>query len=540
MDPSWWSPLVTLVALAIPSTFALAALAPVSAEAATRRAARVCAVALGLALVVAAAVALGPPVTEAPLGARVDRVTVLALVLVTGLGLAVARYSQRALAGEPGLARYARSLAATLAAVTTLASSGHLGVIAAAWTATSLALHELLTFYPERAAARRAAREKFLVSRLADVCMLAALALVHREVGSLELSRVLGWAEARPALSPSMHAAAVLVALAVAARSAQLPLHGWLTRVMEAPTPVSALLHAGVVNLGGLLLVRLAPWLTHAGPARWLLLTIGLSSVVVGALMMATRPSVKVALAWSTSAQLGFMLVECALGAWSLALLHLVAHSLYKAHAFLSAGSAVEHARARALSPPSAAPSWARLAVAALFALALGPATLALAGRALGAPLDAGLDVRALVLAGLAALSLVPWAARRSQAAGPRLTAAAAAGGVLALGGGVALAYLAAHAAAARLFALEAPPASADAWLWPFVGATLVGLFWLRAALERAPEGRLARLAYPVAHAGLSLDERVSRLARRLWPLERAPAPRGGAEVRVDAVEVRA
>lgn len=519
MDASWWSPLVTLVALAIPSTFALAALAPVRAEAATRRATRASALGLALALAVAGAVALGPPVVEARLWARIDRVTALALVLVTGLGLVVARYSERALAGEPGLARYGRSLAATLAAVTTLASSGHLGVMAAAWAATSLALHELLTFYPERAAARRAAREKFLVSRLGDACMVGALVLVHRAVGSLELDRVLAWAEARPELSPSMHAAAVLVALAVAARSAQLPLHGWLTRVMEAPTPVSALLHAGVVNLGGLVLVRLAPWLAHAAPARLLLLAIGLASVVVGALMMATRPSVKVALAWSTSAQLGFMLVECALGAWSLALLHLCAHSLYKAHAFLSAGSVVERARTRALAAPSPSPTWRRLAATALVSLALGPLALVVAARGVGVTLEAS----DLVLAVVAALSLAPWAARRSQRADGALPLAAhAVGRVAALGGAVALAYLVAHVGSHHVLPVTSGGAGVGPWL--FVGATLVGLFVLRAALERAPEGRLAELAHPVAYAGLTLDERVSRLARRLWPLERAPA----------------
>ncbi len=92
-----------------------------------------------------------------------------------------------------------------------------------AWTATSLALHQLLTFYPDRTGALVAAHKKFLVSRLADLCLLACLPLVHASVGSLNLDQIAAWAGAHPGLSPSMHVAAVLVVVAVALKSAQLP-----------------------------------------------------------------------------------------------------------------------------------------------------------------------------------------------------------------------------------------------------------------------------------------------------------------------------
>ena len=111
--------------------------------------------------------------------------------------------------------------------------------------------------------------------------------------------------------------------------------------MVESPTPVSALLHAGVINLGGFLLLLFAPLFGQAAAAQWLVILVAGLTASFAALVMMTRISIKVRLAWSTTAQMGLMLVECALGLYELALLHLVAHSCYKAHAFLNSGSAV-------------------------------------------------------------------------------------------------------------------------------------------------------------------------------------------------------
>src|SRR5690349_16746348 len=119
-----------------------------------------------------------------------------------------------------------------------------------------------------------------------------------------------------------------------------------MLQVMEAPTPVSALLHAGVVNIGGFVMIRLAPLMAHATLAQNILVGVGLFSTIIASLVMATRAAIKSVLAWSTIGQMGFMLVQCGLGAWHLALMHLLAHSCYKAHSFLSSGSIVRQWRA--------------------------------------------------------------------------------------------------------------------------------------------------------------------------------------------------
>jgi NAD(P)H-quinone oxidoreductase subunit 5 len=118
---------------------------------------------------------------------------------------------------------------------------------------------------------------------------------------------------------------------------------------MEAPTPVSALLHAGIVNAGAFLVIRMSPIVSQSTTALVLLALIGLVTLALASLVMLTQTSIKVSLAWSTTAQMGFMLLECGLGLYSLAMLHLVAHSLYKAHAFLASGSGVDAFRAPAL-----------------------------------------------------------------------------------------------------------------------------------------------------------------------------------------------
>lgn len=501
--PEAWSFAVHVIALAIPATLALAAITS------PRRAALASGAALGLTLLFTVGAALTPGAStggETNLAVHVDAATCVMLLLVSTIGLVIVRYSRTSLHGDPGLARYLRWLLLTLSAVTALVIANNLLVMALAWTATSLALHQLLTFYSDRTAALVAAHKKFLVSRLADCCLLACLALVHANVGSLDLDRIAAWAGSHPDLTPSMQVAAVLVVVAVALKSAQLPFHGWLTQVMEAPTPVSALLHAGVVNIGGFVLIRLAPWMAHAELAQLLLVVIGLVSAVIAALVMTTRVSVKVGLAWSTCAQMGFMLVQCGLGLWHLALLHLVAHSLYKAHAFLSTGMAVDGWRLQALTKRPPLPSWGRLGIGVLVAVGSAALCVAVLQQVVAwSPADLSVPVLAI----LVSLSMVPLLARRT--AGIVST-----GAIAARVSGVVLLYVGWHAAAAQLMPSDVEASNALGWV--LVGSGFVGLFAVKATLQMLPDGRLARALYPWLFAGLYLDERFTRLTFRVWP----------------------
>ncbi|HEX7339481.1 MAG TPA: NADH-quinone oxidoreductase subunit L [Rhodanobacteraceae bacterium] len=265
-------------------------------------------------------------------------------LLVQFLGTIIGVYSSRHLRGERRQGMYIAALAVVLASVHFLLLANHWVTLIAAWMAIGFGMQRLLTFYPERGFAQLAAHKKRVADRLADLLLIVAAVLAWQAVGSGSLS-VLMQHIAAGAHSVPLMASGVLLALAVILRTALLPVHGWLIQVMEAPTPVSALLHAGVVNLGGYVLVFFAPLLGISPAARWCLVVIGLISAVLGGTVMLTRVTVKVHLAWSTLGQMGFMLLECGLGLYELAALHLLGHSLYKAHSFLAASSAVRNTR---------------------------------------------------------------------------------------------------------------------------------------------------------------------------------------------------
>lgn len=317
------------------------------------------------------------------LSARRDAVSVTMLLLVSFIGWIVVRYARTYLDGEARQTAFTGWLCAAIAAVLLLVQAGNLAQLAAAWIATSACLHRLLLFYPARAAARRSARKKALFSSLGAAALLGAAVLLALAYGTSDIALINAAARAEGATAPAL-AAAALLAVAALLKSAQFPTHGWLTEVMEAPTPVSALLHAGVINAGGFLLIRFADVMLGAPGVLAVLAMIGGFTALFGALVMLTQPAVKTSLAWSTVAQMGFMILQCGLALFPLALLHIVAHSLYKAHAFLASGGAVEQVAAIRRPGPVAVPNVAAVGRAFVAAIAIYVAIGAAFGAVFG------------------------------------------------------------------------------------------------------------------------------------------------------------
>ncbi|MFT7146720.1 MAG: NAD(P)H-quinone oxidoreductase subunit 5 [Yoonia sp.] len=303
------------------------------------------------------------------LSVRLDIISVVMLLLVSFIGWVVVRYARTYLDGEARQDEFTFWLLSTLAVVLLLVQSGNTVQFVGAWIATSMCLHKLLVFYPERDAAQRAARKKFVLARVGDIALLIAVGLLALVYGTTQISSILANASDGQGGGMAVGAAA-LIALAAILKSAQFPLHGWLTEVMEAPTPVSALLHAGVVNAGGFALIRFADVMLLSPLVLAILVMVGGFTALFAGLVMLTQPTVKASLAWSTIAQMGFMILQCGLALFPLALLHIVAHSLYKAHAFLSAGGAVEGVLAIRKPGPVAVPNLG--AVTRAFVVALG------------------------------------------------------------------------------------------------------------------------------------------------------------------------
>jgi NAD(P)H-quinone oxidoreductase subunit 5 len=331
--------------------------------------------ALGLTLVGLAQAALSssPGLTlidgPVPFGLRSDLVSASMGALVGFIGWIVMRYSRTYLDGETREGAFHGLMLNTLAAVLVFVQAGTVPTLIVSSFIVGLTLRKLLLFYPDRPEAQRAATKFARVWHTGDVMLAFAAGLLFSAFGTLELA-ALTTAVAAEGLGIAGTLAVAAIVAAAALKTAAFPLHGWLTEVMEAPTPVSALLHAGIINSGGVLLITAAPLVQASTGSMAALVMIGGFTALFGAAVMLTQSAIKTALAWSTVSQMGFMLLQCGLGLWTLALLHIIAHSLYKAHAFLSSGTAVTEVSNIRRPGPVAIPSVA--AVLKSFALALG------------------------------------------------------------------------------------------------------------------------------------------------------------------------
>jgi NADH:ubiquinone oxidoreductase subunit 5 (subunit L)/multisubunit Na+/H+ antiporter MnhA subunit len=275
-----------------------------------------------------------------------DRLGALLLAFVLAATLVVQAYAVRSLRGDLSRHRFflASGLAASATAVVVVAAD--LWVLVAAWAIVSLATAVLLR-HDGRPTARAAGRRAWVTFIAGDAALVVAAVVASATVGTVTLrpdemtDLVASGDRAGPiGLVTLMAFAAVVAAMT---RSALPPAQSWLPMSVAAPTPSSALLHAGIVNGGGVLLIRFAPVLGVSLTATALAVASGCAGVLVGGAVARTRADVKTGLAWSTVAQMGFMVVQCVTGLLGPALVHMVAHGMYKANLFLGSGSTLPH-----------------------------------------------------------------------------------------------------------------------------------------------------------------------------------------------------
>ncbi|MEF8806825.1 proton-conducting transporter transmembrane domain-containing protein [Natronomonas sp.] len=315
----------------------------------------------------------------------VDGLTAVMWVVVTFFSGIVHSYSRRYMAGDRHLdGFYARVFGFTLV-VMVLTAADHVALFAAAWLGMGLLMASLIGHVREWKQARAAAslaRRYFLAS---SGLLAGGLLLLAWTTGRTSLSGIL---EATATVPQWVAALAIGgIVLAAIIQSALFPFQNWLLSSMTAPTPASALMHAGFVNAGGILLTRFAPLLTETAVAMSAIVLIGATSALLGQAMLLVGTNVKRELGASTMAQMGFMTLQCGLGFFAAAIAHLILHGFYKAYLFLSSGAAVEqtvpgHNGRR----PPAVPS---IAVGLLTALGGGALFAVLTGK--GMALNSGL-----------------------------------------------------------------------------------------------------------------------------------------------------
>ncbi|MGN7189486.1 proton-conducting transporter membrane subunit [Curtobacterium sp. MCBA15_004] len=280
---------------------------------------------------------------------------VLAAVFVAGLSVWIQRFAVAHLRGDTGQRRFVVWVNVLTAAAVGLVLAPSVLWFAVAWTVAGAALIVLLATYRRSRQARDGVARALRQLAVGDLALWAAVVTVSGTArGDVEWARLAAVTERLPAWSAAV--VALLLVVACVSRSAQFPLDGWLRTTLAAPTPVSAVMHAGLVNAAAFLVIRFAPMVTAHPAALALLGACGAASMVVGSAGYLVRADLKGRLVASTTAQMGVMLVTLSVGAWGAAVFHLVGHGMYKARLFLRAGEQVDDKR-RALATPVTDPA---------------------------------------------------------------------------------------------------------------------------------------------------------------------------------------
>ncbi|KAB1191992.1 oxidoreductase [Haloferax sp. MBLA0076] len=270
----------------------------------------------------------------------VDGLTVVMWVVVTFFSGIVHSYSRRYMAGDSGLTRFFGTVFAFTLVVMALVAADSLVVFAALWLTMGLVMATLIGHVDSWQHARTAAtyaRRAFVGS---STLLAVSFATLWWHTGATTIS---GLASVQVTPSATVLFAVVMLLLAAMIQSSLLPFHTWLLSSMTAPTPASALMHAGFVNAGGILLLRFAPVVTADGGFMLAIVVVGATSALLGKLLKTVQTDVKSQLGCSTVGQMGFMFMQAGLGFFGAAITHLVLHGFYKAYQFLSSGSSVEH-----------------------------------------------------------------------------------------------------------------------------------------------------------------------------------------------------
>jgi NADH-quinone oxidoreductase subunit L len=276
------------------------------------------------------------------------------LVHIAAISILIHLFSIRYMQQERGYTRFHSLLAFTTFVLFGMVASANLLMLFIFWQLLSWLVPLLSHNYAHPPTVRGAFRT-FIMQRIGDVAFLSAVLLAYTSYNTLDFEQLFfraGQSQSVLFLGPGgsfeMRADTVitlLIFVGAMTKSAQFPLHMWLPDSLYAPTPVHALLHAGIVNAGGFLLTRLAPLYDLNPPILHLVFAVGMLTALLGSSMMLVQNDIKKTLGYSTIGQMGFMIMECGVGAYGLAIFHLIAHGLFKGTIFLNCGHVIHAAR---------------------------------------------------------------------------------------------------------------------------------------------------------------------------------------------------
>ena len=272
-----------------------------------------------------------------------DQLSLVMLLVVTGVGFLIHVYSVGYMKGDEGYARYFSYLNLFLFFMTVLVLAGNSLLMFVGWEGVGLASYLLIGFYFSKKSAADAGKKAFIVNRIGDFGFLVAMFLLVANFGTLTFTEI----AAKLGMDPGWNGGVVTVIalclmLGAAGKSAQLPLYIWLPDAMEGPTPVSALIHAATMVTAGVYMVaRTHAIFDHSPFALSVVAIIGAATAIFAATIALVQNDIKRVLAYSTISQLGYMFLGCGVAAYSAATFHLMTHAFFKALLFLAAGSVI-------------------------------------------------------------------------------------------------------------------------------------------------------------------------------------------------------
>jgi NADH-quinone oxidoreductase subunit L len=270
----------------------------------------------------------------------VDKLTMIMLMVVTGIGSLIHIYSTGYMAHEEGYYRFFAYLNLFMFFMLTLVLGANYLILFVGWEGVGLCSYLLIGFYFVKKSATNAGNKAFIVNRIGDFGFALAMFLLVVNFGSLDFGKVFSAAPGKP--TEVLTLIALLMLLGATGKSAQIPLYVWLPDAMEGPTPVSALIHAAtMVTAGVYMCSRSAAIFTHAPIAMEVVAIIGLVTAVFAATIGITQHDIKKVFAYSTVSQLGYMFLGVGVGAFSAGIWHLMTHAFFKALLFLGAGSVI-------------------------------------------------------------------------------------------------------------------------------------------------------------------------------------------------------
>jgi len=273
----------------------------------------------------------------------VDGLTVVMMLVITGVGFLIHLYSTGFMVDDPSYSRFFSYMNLFGSSMLILVLADNLVLLYLGWEGVGLCSYLLIGFWYDNPANGQAARKAFITTRVGDTSMAIGLFLLFWQLGTLDIQQLMVNAQEQWQVGSGMAVAASLLLLGGAVgKSAQLPLQTWLPDAMAGPTPISALIHAATMVTAGVYLIARTHILFELAPTVQLLVAwIGLITLLMAGFTALTQHDIKRILAYSTISQIGYMFLGLGVGAWSASIFHLMTHAFFKALLFLAAGTVI-------------------------------------------------------------------------------------------------------------------------------------------------------------------------------------------------------